>query len=143
MAVKKIILVGEELCIRRESFADAAITPGMLLERTATGVKKHAGAGLNAMPMFAYEMEMVGDEIDTDYEADDTCLFFFAPPGVVVWAIAGAAGVTALAYQESDGAGRLDDLTTDAATDDTQRASVVGLALTTATVGNRFKLEVL
>jgi hypothetical protein len=94
------------------------------------------------MPMFAYEREWTGDEIDTDYAADDTCSFFFAPPGTVVWAIAGAAGTTALVYQESDGAGRLDDATADAATDTAQRTAIVGLALTTAAAGARFKLEV-
>ncbi len=141
MAVKKIILIGEEFCIRRESIADAAITPGMLLERTATGVKKHAGAGLNAQPLFAYERELTGDDIATDYAQNDTVLMFHAPPGTVVWAIAGAAGVTALAYQESDGLGRLDDATADAATDTAQRNSIIGIALTTASAGDRFKLE--
>jgi len=142
MTVKTITLKGNDLVIRKEAIADAAITPGMLLERTATGVKKHAGAGLNAEKMFAVENEVVGNGIADDYAALDTCLFGIFPPGSEVWAIAGAAGVTALLYVESDGAGRLDDATADAATDTAQRVSIVGLALTTASVGNRFKLEV-
>lgn len=143
MAVKKIILVGEEFCIRRESFADAAITPGMLLERTATGVKKHAGAAKNAQKLFAYERELTGDGIDVDYAANDTVLMAHCPPGTVVWAIAGTADVTALSFVESDGLGRLQDAQTDAATDDTQRASIVGVALTAASAGARFKCEIL
>ena len=142
MAVKKIILLGEEFVIRREDIADAIITPGMLLERTATRVKKHAGAGLNAQKMFAVENEVVGLGIADDYAALDTCLFGFFPPGTVVWAIAGTGGVTALLYVESDGLGRLDDATADAATDTDQRNSIVGIALETAAVGVRFKLEV-
>ncbi len=142
MAVKTITLIGNSQVIRKESIADAAITPGMLLELTATGAKKHAGAGLNAQKMFAVENEVVGDGIDDDYAALDTLLYGIFPPGSVVWAIAGVAGVTALDYVESDGLGRLDDATADAATDTDQRNSIVGLALTTAAVGLRFKLEV-
>jgi len=143
MAVKKVIVVGEEFCIRRESFADAAITPGMLLERTATGVKAHAGAAANAQPLFAYEREMTGDGIDVDYATDDTCLLAHCPPGVVVYAIAGTAGVTAFGFVESAGDGKLVDVQTDAATDEGQRASVVGLALETTTTGLRFKCEII
>ncbi len=142
MTVKTITLKGNAQVIRKEAIADAIITPGMLLELTATGVKKHAGAGLNAQKMFAVENEVVGGNIDADYAANDTCLFGIFPPGSEVWAIAGAAGVTALTYVESDGLGRLDDATADAATDTAQRNSIVGLALTTAAVGDRFKLEV-
>lgn len=142
MTVKTITLKGNDLVIRKEAIADAAITPGMLLELTATGVKKHAGAGLNAQKMFAVENEVVGDGIDDDYATNDTVLYGIFPPGSEVFAIAGAAGVTALDYVESDGLGGLDDLTTSAATADTARNSVVGFALTTAAAGDRFKLEV-
>ncbi len=142
MTVKTITLRGNSFVIRKEAIADAIITPGMLLELTATGVKKHAGAGLNAQKMFAVENEVVGNGIDDDYAALDTCLYGIFPPGSEVFAIAGVAGVTALQYVESDGLGRLDDATADAATDTDQRTSIVGLALTTAAVGVRFKLEV-
>jgi len=142
MAIKTIIFKGNDLVMRKEAIADAAITPGNLLELTATGVKKHAGAGLNAQKMFAVENEVVGDGIGDDYATSDTCLYAVCPPGTEVFAIAGTAGVTALKYVESDGLGRLDDATVDVATDDTQRNSIVGLALTAATVGNRFQLEV-
>jgi len=143
MAVKKVILVGEEFCIRRESYADEGITPGHLLERTATGVKKHAGEALNAQPLFAYEREMTGDGIDVAYVADDTVLMAHCPPGTVVWALAGTADVTAFSFVESDGLGRLQDAQTDAATDDTQRASILGVALTAASAGARFKCEII
>jgi hypothetical protein len=143
MAVKKVILVGEEFCIRREALADEAITPGHLLERTATGVQKHSGAASNAQPLFAYERELTGDDIDTAYAADDTLLMAHCPPGTVVWALAGTADVTALSFVESDGLGRLQDVQTAAATADTARASVVGVALTAASAGARFKCEII
>ncbi len=142
MTVKTITLKGNAQVIRKESIADAAITPGMLCELTATGMKKHAGQAANAQKMFAVENEVVGKGIDDDYAISDTCLYGIFPPGSEVFAIAGIAGVTALQFVESDGLGRLEDLTADAATDADQRNAVVGLALTTAAVGDRFKLEV-
>lgn len=39
---------------------DAAVTPGMLLTRTATGVRPHNVAGGTAAPAFAQEYGMTG-----------------------------------------------------------------------------------
>ena len=77
---KKIILAGDP--IYKEGLANAAITPGHLVERMSTGkIRVHATAGGNAMKMFAVEMDMVGDDIDTDYAANDTVRFVVARRG--------------------------------------------------------------
>ena len=53
--------------IRAEGYADEIITPGMLLQETATGFKKHADAGKGGQILVAYEDELQGNGIDTDY----------------------------------------------------------------------------
>lgn len=55
-----------------EYVANAAITPGMLVELMTTGkVRKHATQNGLAVPMFALEDELQGKGIDDDYAADD------------------------------------------------------------------------
>jgi hypothetical protein len=143
MAIKKIVVLGEELCIRTEGIAAGVITPGHLVEGPATDIVVHSGATLTAAKKFAYENEVVGNGIDDDYADNDTVLLVTCPPGSIVYAIAGTGGVTAEAFVDSLGDGRLGDVVTDPATDDTQRASVVGKAIDTATVGLRFRCEIL
>lgn len=54
-----------------ERLANAAITPGMLVEEMSTGkVRKHAGAGKDAFPMFAIEDALQGRGIDDAYVAN-------------------------------------------------------------------------
>lgn len=129
---KTIVLRGRG--IRKEAIADtgSAIVPGMLLERpNATEVAEHSTAAANAAPMFAVENEVVGKDIDEVYAVGDNVLFEVMSPGTEVYALlaAGATAVTAGAFLESAGDGTLRILSTDAATDDTQRASVVAVAL--------------
>ncbi len=55
-----------------EKAANAAITPGMLIEPMTTDkVRAHATAEGNALPIFALEDELQGKEIDDAYAADD------------------------------------------------------------------------
>ena len=71
MTVKTIVLRGDG--IRKEAIANAAITPGDLVEVMSTGkLRVHAGAGLTAAPKFAVENEVVGGDINKAYAADDT-----------------------------------------------------------------------
>ncbi len=143
MAIKKIVVLGEELCIRTEGIAGGVVTPGHLVEGPATAIVVHASATLTAAKKFAYENELVGGQIDDDYASADTILLVTCPPGSIVYALAGVGGVTAEAFVDSLGDGRLGDVVTDAATDDTQRASVVGKAMDTAIAGARFRCEIL
>jgi hypothetical protein len=70
----------------KEEKADAGITPGHLLERTATGVKVHATAGGKAQRIFALEDENQGKEIGDAYSASDKCFFKTFRPGDLVLA---------------------------------------------------------
>ena len=134
-----IILKGRG--IRKERVAGDIITPGMLVEVTTTDtVVTHVGAGLNATKAFAVENEVIGGDIDTDYPIGDNVLYNIMEPGAEINAL--ITGTTVIGgYLESDGAGNLRPLTTDVATDDTQRASVVAIALQAITNG-RCKVEI-
>ena len=85
MANNAIILQGHG--VRREAVANAAITPGDLVELMSTGkVRKHAGAAQNAAPMFAVEDDLQGNGITDDYAAASTCQYNVMAPGDVVYA---------------------------------------------------------
>lgn len=74
MAFKTIILKPELNMVtgRGEAVAESAITPGDILEFTATGtVQRRSTGALNSLFMVAIENSMFGDEIDTDYVAGD------------------------------------------------------------------------
>lgn len=143
MAIKTIISKGKERCIFKEGIASAAITPGHLLQGLPAALAVHAGQALTAMRMFAVERDLTGDEIGDAYAQYDTVLYAVCPPGTELQAIADGSGVTAGDYVESAGDGTFQTRATDAATDDTQRGSTVGRALTTAAADARFTLEVL
>ena len=82
MAYRTILVKTLSEWMRNEAKADAGITPGHLLERTATGVKVHATAGGNAVPkLVAVENDLAGDEIGTAYSAADRVQFIAARPG--------------------------------------------------------------
>jgi len=82
----KTISVDTDAPVKEEK-ADAAITPGWLLERTATGVKAHATAGAKAQRIFAIEDENQGKEIDDDYASAARCFFKNFRPGDLVYAL--------------------------------------------------------
>lgn len=61
-----------------DALADEAITPGMLVELTATGVQRHNAAGGVATPIFAREQkENQGADIHDEIASGDyvTCLY--------------------------------------------------------------------
>jgi hypothetical protein len=72
-----------------ERVANAAITPGMLIELMSTNkVKAHATAGGNIAPiMIALENELEGEDIDTNYAAADQVQCWVARPGDVAYLI--------------------------------------------------------
>ena len=75
--------------INMEFVANAAITPGHLVELMSTNkVKVHTTESGNALPkMFALEDELQGKEIDDDYAADDRVQVWVCQPGEVVNAL--------------------------------------------------------
>lgn len=85
-----ILLKGNDV-IYGEEVADAAITPGHLCERTATGVKVHATAGGDATRLFARENALVGNGITTAYASADNVYLMDVPPGSVVYGLVAAA----------------------------------------------------
>ena len=79
-----IILKGEP--IMSEAHADGVITPGHLVMRTGTGVAVQTVDGVGAPPAFAKENDIAGDDLNHNYAATETVLFFTAYGGVVVQA---------------------------------------------------------
>jgi hypothetical protein len=142
MAIKTIIVVGAEQCIRKEGIAAGVITPGHLIQGPATDLIVHADAGETAQKAFAVENEVVGKGIGDDYADNDTVLYAVMPPGSIVYAIADGSGVTAEDYVESSGDGTMLTVAAAAATADVERNSIIGKALDTAAADARFRLEV-
>jgi len=111
--------------------AAGGILPGHLVEEGAANVAVHAGAGLNAQRLFAQKNLTVAGDIDTAYLSGELVSYGAYRSGQEVRALL-AASATAIVRGdalESDGDGTLRVLTTDTATDDTQRDSIVAYAL--------------
>ena len=67
---KNTIKLKKYLDVVVELIANAAITPGHLIERMTTDkVRVHAGSDQFIFPMFALEDELLGGNIDTAYTA--------------------------------------------------------------------------
>ncbi len=122
--------------IREDLDAGVAITPGELLQQSTDGdLDPHGTAAANAEKLFA--LEQVGeeppagtDQIDHDYGVGDRVRYAIVRRGTRVNAFLDntSANVEAGVPLESVGNGNLRTLTTDAATDDQQRDSIVGYA---------------
>ena len=82
------IKIKKYLDIIVEKVANAAITPGMLIEPMPTDkVRAHATAEGNVLPMFALEDELQGDGIDDAYAAGDQVQCWIPQRGEEVYAI--------------------------------------------------------
>jgi hypothetical protein len=86
---KNTIKLKQYVNIQMEKVANAAITPGMLIELMSTNkVRKHATAGANVLvPMFALEDELQGKSIDDAYAAADQVNIGIFRTGDYVYAI--------------------------------------------------------
>lgn len=103
---KNTIKVRKFSDIQDEHKADAVIIPGMLLEITATGVKKHATAAGKHAFLFAIEDELQGKGIDDDYAAADKVQCWVAGRGDIVNAILEDESTIAIGdFVESNGEG--------------------------------------
>ena len=89
---------------------DAAITPGMLLTRSASGVRPHNVAGGEASPAFAVENDLVGGDISDDYAIGADVIYRTFAPGSAVYALAhaGGAAIAKNAFLTSAGDGTLE-----------------------------------
>lgn len=126
MASKVVALRGEPLVDEQNSASQADILPGMLIEIDTGQWRKHAGAGLNAAPWFALERDEMGSDIDTAYASGDYVKAGFFSKGMRVNILV-PIGQTLVKgdKMESNGDGTLRKAVADAATDTTQRISVV------------------
>lgn len=129
MAYKTITLNGDP--IRKEYTANAAITPGMLIELMSTGkVRAHASASQPAAKMFALEDDLQGREIDTAYAASNEvqCGCFHSGQEVLVL-IANGEDIAIGDKLESNGDGYLKEYTASSAGAVEYPASIVAVAL--------------
>jgi hypothetical protein len=106
-APKTIILKGSG--IAKEGIAVDSITPGMLLEISASGVATHnSSSAARGAFRVAREMEIVGGSIDDVYEAGDTVCYSVMQPGSEVYALLAAGQSVAIGDQlMSNAAGAL------------------------------------
>jgi hypothetical protein len=71
-----------------EAIANAAVTPGMLIEPMSTGkYRAHATPEGNVLPIFALENELEGEDIDTAFAANDRMQCWIPQRGDEVYAI--------------------------------------------------------
>jgi hypothetical protein len=128
---KNTIKIKKYADIIEEMTANAAITPGMLVEEMSTGnVRAHANAGQTAIPMFALEDELQGNGIDDDYVAGDVVQVWVAGRGDNVNALlADGESVVIGDFLESNGDGKLRKHTAESAGGIEYPQSIVGAAL--------------
>lgn len=128
MAYNTIRIWGDPKLV--ELTCDAAITPGMLCERTTTGAKKHATAGGSCQRIFAIEDENQGNEISDDYSTSGRGFFVVCAPGDEVYALLADGENAAIGSKlESNGDGYLRVVDADASVGDIIPGSIVGVAL--------------
>ena len=95
--------------IRGETIANAAITPGQLIEVMSTGkVRKHATAGGFHQRKISVEDSLQGNGISDNYAADAKCQWVNAEPGQVMYMLlADGESATPDEFLESNGNGDL------------------------------------
>lgn len=109
--------------------AEAAITPGDLIEVTATGtVQRHGTAAATVLaPLFALAKTYLGLGIDDDYAAGDPVAYVAPSPGDVINArVEAAAVLTPASRLESAGDGTLQVATTGVAIAQSMETKTVG-----------------
>ena len=128
--------------ILKERKANAAITPGHLIEVMNTGnVRVHSTAGGQAQRAFALENDLIGKGIDDAYAQNDNVRYAVFPPGAEVNALLVTGETVAIGdFLESAGNGTLQVSSTPV------EGSNVAIALAAVTGGGsplRCRVEVL
>jgi hypothetical protein len=125
---KKVALQGMPTYDEQKT-ASETLKAGHLIEISSGQWRKHAGAALNAPPIFAMERDELGTGMETTYASGDRVKAGrFKKGDKVSCRIASGQNIADGDYLESAGNGTLKKVATDAATDDTQRISIVGQA---------------
>jgi hypothetical protein len=109
----------------------SAIVPGMLVEEVAGGtVQEHSTAAANAQKLFALANIANGGTIDDVYAVGETVRYGAAHSGQKAFALVAASAIAIVRGDvlESAGDGTVRKATADAATDTSQRDSIVGYA---------------
>lgn len=128
MSSNTVIMKGE--VTRGEGKANAAITPGQLIEWISSGnLQRHSVAGSNAQRMFALEDELQGNELTVDYATNSIVQYGVFHPGAEVWSLLsdGEAAVIG-SFLESNGDGDLRVYLASSAGAVEYPASIVGIA---------------
>ena len=119
---------------------DAVITPGMLVTRTATGIRPHNVAGGAAAPAYAVENDLIGEGIDDDYAIGENAIYRTFAQGSDVYALLAPSQTIAVgALLQSNGDGKL----IVAAAADNVVAQAVQAVTTGVGVTSRIKVEIL
>jgi len=115
----------------RLAASGSAIVPGMLVEETGGEVQEHSTAADGGQKLFALPDLTNGGTIDTAYAVGGLVRYGAANAGQEAYALVAAAAtaVTDGAPLESAGDGTLRVVTSDAATDDTQRNAIIAYAI--------------
>lgn len=131
MAIKTITVRREGPPARFEAKANAALSPGHLIEILSTGkVQKHGTEGGACEKAFALENENYGKGIETAYATDEQVVYEIFKPGDVVLAIiADGENVSIGSKLESKGAGTLKVVAADTSAGTVKPSSIVGVAL--------------
>jgi len=129
MANHTITLKGEG--VRFEAIANAAITPGHLVELMSTGkLRAHATAGGSAERAFAVEDDLKGNDIADDYAASNIAQYNIYKPGDVVYALLANGETAAIGSKlESNGDGTLRVVDADTSAGTIFVGSIVGVAM--------------
>lgn len=107
MARQVIVLRGTAV-VSEDEKAVEALTPGHLLELTATGVKKNTANAANVTPRFALERDELGKDIADAYAINDYVKVGTVYPGCRVYALlASGHNVAKGAFLTGDNAGLL------------------------------------
>lgn len=142
---KNTIRVKSYLNVQDEKVANAAITPGHLIERMSTDkVRKHASADGPVFPMFALENALEGEGITDAYSATDTVFCWIPTQGDQVYAHISVTDVSIgdLLVSAGDGTLRKHDIASSGAVIQDSNI-IVGRALEAITAGNQGVIEII
>jgi len=128
---KNTIKIKKYSDVIEEIDAAGTITPGMLVELDSNGdVQAHSTSGGVALPMFALEDELQGNEIDDDYSADDKVQVWIPYRGDQVYALLAQGEDVAIGtFLVSNGDGTLKEYTGDEESDEEFPQSIIAQAL--------------
>ena len=142
---KNTIVIKSYVNIRDEKVAQAAITPGHLVERRSDDkVQKHALAGGPCNPLFAIEDAFQGKKITDNYAASDEVFLWKPIPGEQVYAHLSGTDAVIGDFLESAGDGTLRPLSPvqSSAAIAEYAGNIVAVALEAVSTGNRLVVEI-